>query len=51
MQSKLIKKLEIVALYVAKFIEEHKNTKVQHKGSFNLTVSEQNLLVWQQNWL
>lgn len=45
MQRKLIKKLEIVALYIAKFIEEHKNTEVQHKGSFNLTVAEQDLLV------
>lgn len=42
---KIDENLEIVALYIAKFVEEHKNTKVQHKGSFNLTVSEQDLLV------
>lgn len=43
---KLVKKLEIVALYIAKVIEEQKNTEVRYQGSFNLTVLEQDLLVW-----
>lgn len=34
MQTKVIK------VYKAKAIEEHKHTKVQQKGNFNLSVSE-----------
>lgn len=38
MQTKGIKKIQIIVPCKAKVIEEHENTKVQQKSSFSLTV-------------